>query len=195
MDQGPYKVHTGTYRSLRMPIDFLHSQYFLHILERKFNLKNLLPDWKLFGGGLHESFRGGFLKIHSDFIHMRKSKLKRRLNLLLFLNSNWNENWGGAIELWDKKMTSAKKIILPKKKKEGRYPMRKTKLGVSGQYVEENRMPRTIIPFLPVFLSLYLTKGGHFAPKLLGLAKIPHVRSAGLPNKYTVACRYSFGPL
>ena len=62
---------------LKKTIDFLHSQYFLHILERKFNLKNLLPDWKLFGGGLHESFRGGFLKIHSDFIHMRKSRLKR----------------------------------------------------------------------------------------------------------------------
>ena len=99
---------------LKKTIDFLHSQDFLHILERKFNLKNLLPDWKLFGGGLHESFRGGFLKIHSDFIHMRKSKLKRRLNLLLFLNSNWNENWGGAIELWDKKMISAKKIVPPK---------------------------------------------------------------------------------
>jgi len=114
------KTKKVLYDYLKMPfvlkktIDFLHSQDFLRILERKFNLKNLLSDWKLFGGGLHESFRGGFLKIHSDFIHMRKSKLKRRLNLLLFLNSNWNENWGGAIELWDKKMISAKKIVPPK---------------------------------------------------------------------------------
>ena len=99
---------------LKKTIDFFYSQDFLGILERKFNLKNLLADWKLFGGGLHESFRGGFLKIHSDFVHVRKSKLKRRLNLLLFLNSNWNENWGGAIELWDKKMISAKKIVPPK---------------------------------------------------------------------------------
>ena len=90
---------------LKKTIDFFYSQDFLGILERKFNLKNLLADWKLFGGGLHESFRGGFLKIHSDFVHVRKSKLKRRLNLLLYLNSNWNKNWGGAIELWDKKMT------------------------------------------------------------------------------------------
>ena len=98
---------------LKKTIDFLYSQDFLDILEKKFNLKNLLPDWELFGGGLHESFRGGFLKIHSDFTYMRKSKLKRRLNLLLYLNSDWDENWGGGIELWDKKMTSAKRIILP----------------------------------------------------------------------------------
>ena len=52
---------------LKKTIDFLYSQDFLDILEKKFNLKNLLPDWELFGGGLHESFRGGFLKIHSDF--------------------------------------------------------------------------------------------------------------------------------
>ena len=81
---------------LKKTIDFLYSQDFLDILEKKFNLKNLLPDWKLFGGGLHESSRGGFMKVHSDFTYMRKSKLRRRLNLILYLNSNWDENWGGV---------------------------------------------------------------------------------------------------
>jgi len=94
-------------------IDFLYSENFIKILERKFNLSNLKADWKLFGGGLHESFRGGFLKVHSDFIYMRKSKLKRVLNLLLYLNSNWNKDWGGAIELWDKKMSNCVKSLLP----------------------------------------------------------------------------------
>jgi len=98
---------------LKKTIDFFHSQDFLDILEKKFNLKNLLADWKLFGGGLHESPRGGFVKVHSDFSYSRKSKLRRRLNLLLYLNSNWDENWGGALELWDKKMTSIKKIVPP----------------------------------------------------------------------------------
>ena len=96
---------------LKKTIELFYSKEFLNILETKFNLKNLLPDWKLFGGGLHESFNGGFLKVHHDFVYMRKSKLKRRLNLLLYLNSNWNDDWGGSIELWDKEMKSAKKIV------------------------------------------------------------------------------------
>ena len=37
-------------------------------LEKKFEVKELVPDWKLFGGGLHESFKGGFLKVHSLFL-------------------------------------------------------------------------------------------------------------------------------
>ena len=53
---------------------------------------------------MHESRKGGYLKLHSDFIYIRKRKVKRMLNLLIYLNKNWNESWGGAIELWDQKM-------------------------------------------------------------------------------------------
>ena len=99
--------------TIKKIIDFLYSKNFINILEKKFNLKNVEPDWSLFGGGLHESFNGGFLKIHSDFIYMRESKLRRVLNLLLYLNSNWQKNWGGSIELWDKEMKSSRKSVLP----------------------------------------------------------------------------------
>tara|TARA_B110000438_G_C15655872_1_gene581622 strand:- start:59 stop:841 length:783 start_codon:yes stop_codon:yes gene_type:complete len=94
-------------------IKFFNSKSFINVLEKKFNLKNIKPDWTLHGGGLHESFNGGFLKVHSDFIYMRKSKLKRVLNLLIYLNSNWDAKWGGAIEFWDKKMSSAQASISP----------------------------------------------------------------------------------
>ena len=100
-------------RTIKKIIDFLYSEDFLKILERKFNLKNVEADWDLHGGGMHESFRGGFLKVHSDFLYKRKSKRKRVLNILLYLNSNWQKNWGGSIELWDKDMKLAKKSILP----------------------------------------------------------------------------------
>ena len=94
-------------------VNFFYSRDFIGILEKKFDLKNVVADWTLHGGGLHESFNGGFLKVHSDFIYMRKSKLKRVLNLLLYLNSNWKEEWHGSIELWDKHMKSMKKSLLP----------------------------------------------------------------------------------
>tara|TARA_B110001452_G_scaffold249325_1_gene236786 strand:+ start:780 stop:1571 length:792 start_codon:yes stop_codon:yes gene_type:complete len=89
-------------------ISFLYSTKFLKILENKFNLRNLEPDWNLVGGGMHQSFNGGFLKVHSDFIYKRKSKQKRVLNLLLYLNSEWKEEWNGSIELWDKSMKNKK---------------------------------------------------------------------------------------
>ena len=75
----------------------LNNKKFLNILEKKFNLTNLEPDWSLTGGGMHQSFRGGFLKVHSDFIYKRKSKQKRVINLLLYLNSNWKED--GTVQL------------------------------------------------------------------------------------------------
>ena len=56
-------------------IDFLYSKDFLDFLERKFQLKNLEADWTLHGGGLHESLRGGFLKIHSDFVSRTTPKI------------------------------------------------------------------------------------------------------------------------
>jgi len=85
-------------------IDHLCSKKFINILERKFNIKGLIHDPSLFGGGMHESRNGGYLKIHSDFIYIKERKVKRILNLLIYLNKNWDENWGGAIELWDQKM-------------------------------------------------------------------------------------------
>lgn len=89
-------------------ISFLYSKQFMHLLEKKFNLPTLEPDWSLHGGGMHQSFNGGFLKVHSDFIYKRKSKQKRVLNLLLYLNSNWKNEWNGSIEFWDKHMKNLK---------------------------------------------------------------------------------------
>ena len=57
---------------------------------------------------MHQSFNGGFLKVHSDFIYKRKSKQKRVINLLLYLNSNWKDEWNGSIELWDNDVKNKK---------------------------------------------------------------------------------------
>ena len=31
--------------------------------------------------------------------------LERRLNVLIYLNPDWREEWGGSFEIWDKEMT------------------------------------------------------------------------------------------
>jgi Rps23 Pro-64 3,4-dihydroxylase Tpa1-like proline 4-hydroxylase len=99
--------------TIKKIIDFFYSDQFIKVLEQKFNIDDIEPDWSLAGGGMHQSFNGGHLKIHSDFLYKRKSKQRRVLNLLLYLNSNWKEEWNGSLELWDKNMKSCKKKISP----------------------------------------------------------------------------------
>jgi hypothetical protein len=40
-------------------------------------------------------------------------QVERRLNLLVYLNDDWPESYGGQLELWDKKMGKAQVSVLP----------------------------------------------------------------------------------
>ncbi len=99
---------------IRNLINFLNSQQFLSYLNSITGIEEtLIPDPYFYGGGLHEIFKGGFLKVHSDFYLHPKMKLDRRLNILIYLNENWKEEYGGALELWDKDMKKCEKKIFP----------------------------------------------------------------------------------
>ena len=100
-------------KSIKEIIKSFYSHEFIFILEKKFKIKNIKPDWTLRGGGMHSSQKGGFLKLHSDFIYTRKSKMRRVLNLLIYLNSNWQDSWNGSLELWNNEMTQCKKKVSP----------------------------------------------------------------------------------
>lgn len=54
------------------------------------------PDPSQFGGGLHAIPRGGFLNMHTDF-QFHRSGFRRAANLLLYVNLEWREEWGGAL--------------------------------------------------------------------------------------------------
>ena len=99
--------------SIKDIISFFYSKNFLKLLEKNFNLKNILPDWTLWGAGMHGFSRGRHLTVHSDFIYQRKTNTRRVLNLLLYLNSDWKDEWNGDIELWDKKMNKKVQSLSP----------------------------------------------------------------------------------
>lgn len=91
----------------------LNSGSFIDFLERLTGIGGLTPDPHFVGGGLHQIERGGHLKVHADFNVHPRTDLERRLNVLIYLNRDWKDEYGGAFELWDEEMTSAQKKIMP----------------------------------------------------------------------------------
>jgi Rps23 Pro-64 3,4-dihydroxylase Tpa1-like proline 4-hydroxylase len=76
------------------------SDRFVRWLEQLTGEPELLADTDLIGGGVHQISRGGFLGVHVDFNYNTETELYRRLNVLLYLNPDWQDEWGGHLELW-----------------------------------------------------------------------------------------------
>ena len=100
--------------SIKNFFEFLNSNMYLNFLQKLTSVKEkLIVDPQLNGGGLHEIKKGGVLKIHTDFNKHPSLKLDRRINVLIYLNKDWKDQYGGHLELWDKDMLGCKKKILP----------------------------------------------------------------------------------
>jgi hypothetical protein len=95
--------------------DALASPTFLTDLVAITGIPELLADERLFGGGMHVTGPHGRLDVHVDFNVLQGERtLYRRLNLLLYLNPDWNDAWGGQVELWDRAVTSCVQRYAPK---------------------------------------------------------------------------------
>ncbi|GAA4720827.1 2OG-Fe(II) oxygenase [Nocardioides conyzicola] len=90
------------------------SPRFVAYLEKLTGISNLIPDWTMDGGGLHQTLRGGHLNIHADFTtHHTHENWARRVNILLYLNEEWPDEWGGKLELWDRNMQQCRARVTP----------------------------------------------------------------------------------
>ena len=90
------------------------SPRFVGFLEELTGIGGLMPDWSMDGGGLHQTMRGGHLNIHADFsTHHDHEDWARRVNILLYLNTEWENAWGGKLELWDAAMTAKQGSVTP----------------------------------------------------------------------------------
>lgn len=98
---------------VRRFLDAMNGFEMLLFLERLTGIEGLIPDPYFGGGGLHQIEPGGFLKVHADFNVHPKLHLDRRLNMLIYLNKDWREEYGGHLELWDREARMCRTRILP----------------------------------------------------------------------------------
>lgn len=96
---------------IRLVLSELNSPSFLRFLERLTGIQNLIADHTYRGGGIHLIPPGGKLDIHADFNIHHGLMLHRRLNLLLYLNRDWPDSYGGQLELWRGEMTEAGPVL------------------------------------------------------------------------------------
>lgn len=91
----------------------LNSSPFLTFLEAITGYKGLIGDPYFEGGGFHETRAGGYLAMHTDFRVHRKLDLMRRLNLIIYLNEDWDDNYGGHLELGSSESSAPRILIKP----------------------------------------------------------------------------------
>ena len=99
---------------IRAVFEALLSQPTIDFISKLSGIEGLVSDPDLEGAGMHRVPPGGHLNIHTDFLtHTKKRSWHRHINLLIYLNKDWKEEWCGNLELWDKEMTHCVQSVAP----------------------------------------------------------------------------------
>ena len=97
----------------KLILNYFNSPDVINMLEELTGIKGLIADPTLLNGGMHKIDSGGKLSIHTDSRKHTITGNYRRINLLIYLNKDWNKEWGGSLQLWDKDMTTMVQNIQP----------------------------------------------------------------------------------
>lgn len=97
--------------SIRHVLSQLRTSEFLAFLEILCGMEGLVADPH--SGGCHETPPRGFLEVHVDASWNERLALYTGINLFVYLNKDWSEEFGGHLELWDTDCTECQTRILP----------------------------------------------------------------------------------
>jgi Rps23 Pro-64 3,4-dihydroxylase Tpa1-like proline 4-hydroxylase len=102
---------------IRQIFDYFTSQDFVQKIETLTGISNLVTENNtLEGGGFHKIGTNGFLNLHTDFNNYKDrnlGSLDRRINLLLYLNPEWQDDYNGKLWICDKEKKTIVKQIAP----------------------------------------------------------------------------------
>jgi Rps23 Pro-64 3,4-dihydroxylase Tpa1-like proline 4-hydroxylase len=73
----------------------------LEVVSEITKIPGMLPDDKLYAGGISLMAKDNFLNPHLDNSHDKDRELYRVLNLLYYVSPEWSKEFGGNLELWD----------------------------------------------------------------------------------------------
>ena len=104
---------TSTPRIQSMAYSFQGS-VFLNWIEKLTGIEKLVGDPHYRGGGITRVSSGNSLGLHNDFNWNEQLRLTRRVNIILYMNSEWDDSWGGELEFWDFDKTECLVKIAPK---------------------------------------------------------------------------------
>ncbi len=86
----------------------------VHLIAEICDIKQPIPDSSLYAGGLSMMGKDQFLQPHLDNSHDAKRELWRVLNLLYYVTPDWQEDFGGNLEVWPNGLKNEQTTIVSK---------------------------------------------------------------------------------
>lgn len=96
------------YPKIKKIIDYLQTKEFIEYISKITGIEDLEADAYLHGAGLHVYPNNGKLDIHLDYNIHPITKMERRVNLIIYLNKDWKEEYGGFLKLYDENLNEIK---------------------------------------------------------------------------------------
>lgn len=144
------------------------------LIEEITGLSGLIPDERLYAGGISAMHRGGYLNPHLDNSHGKDGQYYRVVNLLYYVSPDWQATDGGNLELWDQGVQQPCRTIA--------YEFNRLVIMVTHQTSWHSVSP--ISPFVDLARRRCCVNNYYFSPNPVGTAKYRHVTSfRGRPEK------------
>lgn len=94
-------------------VRILNCSLFLKAMSARFGIDKVVADPYFTGGGLNVTKTGGLLDVHVDGNYHDATGLNRRLNALVYMNPNWQPEWGGEFGIYDENGEQCIKKVAP----------------------------------------------------------------------------------
>lgn len=101
------------YPEMNNVFKLLQTDQFISFIKQITDIVDLENDPHLHGAGLHAYPNNGKLDIHLDYNIHPITKKERRVNLIIYMNKDWKEEYGGNIEFYDENKQSVDRHIIP----------------------------------------------------------------------------------